>query len=124
MPCPKRQRALTKVRRHQYRNPVVLAREWQEALAEGKYACLADLSRCIGVSRARVTQILRLLKLCPETVETISALGDSLLSPIITERRLRPIVDLVPEEQKREINRMLWHYQASPNRIDVEPFVG
>jgi len=54
--------------------------------------------------RARVTQVLRLLKLSLEVLKAITALGDSLPSPIVTERRLRPIVNLPEEEQKRRVN--------------------
>jgi len=76
-------------------------------LAEGTYTSPADLSRRIGVSRARVTQILRLLKLCPEALGVVATLGDPLPSPIVTERCLRPIVELPVEEQRRWINGIL-----------------
>jgi hypothetical protein len=46
-----------------YRNPVVVAQEWQRALQNGAYSSAADLARKLGVSRARVTQVLHLLKL-------------------------------------------------------------
>jgi len=80
---------LTKKSRHQYRNPIFLAREWQKDLSEGKYSSRADLSRKMGVSRARVTQILNLLKLPEEIIEKVYAMGDPLPKPIITERSLR-----------------------------------
>lgn len=107
MPCSKRQQALTGVAKRRCRNPIILAQEWQEALGKGKYASPADLSRHIGVSRARVSQILRLLKLTPEALEMIVALGDPLPSPIVTERSLRPIVDLPSQEQERMVNEIL-----------------
>jgi hypothetical protein len=46
---------------------LIAVREWQKDLFEGKYSSQADLSRKLGVSRARVTQVLNLLKL-PETI--------------------------------------------------------
>jgi hypothetical protein len=82
---------LTKICRHQYRNPIYLARQWKTDLAEGKYCSQADLSRKIGVSRARVTQILNLLKLPSDVIEKVSALGDPLPKPIVTERSLRTL---------------------------------
>jgi hypothetical protein len=106
MACQKKHLALTKLARRRYRNPVILAQEWQQALAKGEYASPADLARHIGVSRARVTQILRLLKLSPEALEEVVALGDPLPSPIVTERSLRPLVDLPIEEQKRWIGAL------------------
>ena len=98
LPRPKRHQPLTKVAKHQYRNPITLAEEWQEALAEGRYAFQSDLARHLGASRARVTQLLKLLKLSPDVLEMLSALGDPLLSPIVTERSLRPIVSLPPNK--------------------------
>ncbi|MGQ9494542.1 MAG: hypothetical protein ACUVR2_12435 [Anaerolineae bacterium] len=55
-------------------------------------SCPADLARKLGVSPARVTQVLRLLNLAPEVLKAIAALGDPLPSPIVTVRRLLPIV--------------------------------
>lgn len=76
---------LTKICKHQYRNPIFLAREWQRGLSEGKYSSRADLSRKMGVSRARVTQILNLLKLPEDIIEKICALGDPLSKQVVTE---------------------------------------
>jgi len=90
-----------------YRNPVAVAQEWERALAKGECCSRADLARKLGVSRARVTQILRLLTLAPEVLDTIASLGDPLPSPIITERMLRPIVSLPAEEQKCWIDAIL-----------------
>jgi ParB-like chromosome segregation protein Spo0J len=83
---------LTKICKHQYRNPIYLAREWKRDLAEGKYSSQADLSRNLEVSRARVTQILNLLKLPAEIIEKLSALGDPLTKPVVTEHGLRPFL--------------------------------
>ena len=106
LPRSKRHQTITKVCK-QHRNPITLAQEWQEALAVGIYASPSDLACHIGVSRARVTQVLRLLKLSPEILEMVSALGDPLPSAIVTERSLRPVVELPPEEQKQWIAMML-----------------
>jgi hypothetical protein len=83
-----------------YRNPVTVAREWRELLENGPCASPADLTRSLGVSRARVIQVLRVLRLTPAVLKRIAELGDPLPAPIITERMLRPIVGLSPEEQK------------------------
>jgi hypothetical protein len=47
--------------------------------------------------------VLQLLKLAPDVLHTITALGDSLPSQIITERMLRFIVDRSADEQRQEI---------------------
>jgi len=102
-----------------YRNPVAVAQEWQRALAKGECCSRADLARKLGISRARVTQMLRLLRLAPEVLETIAGLGDPLPSPIITERRLRPVVSLPPEAQKCWIDNML--EEKSPPSVEPCP---
>ena len=85
----------------QYRNPLYLAQEWQKALSNGDCSSQAVLAGSLGLSRARVTQGLRLLRLAPDVLKTLAALGDPLPSRILTERMLRPIVNLSPQAQKR-----------------------
>ncbi len=92
MPELQTKQKLNKICKHQYRNPVFLARQWQKELTEGKYNSQADLSRKMGVSRARVTQILNLLKLPESIIEKVCAMGDPLLKPEVTEHRLRPLL--------------------------------
>jgi hypothetical protein len=106
----KKQAALGRAAGHGYRNPVILAQEWEKALAEGRYASSADLSRCIGASRALITQILRLLRLlrpCHEVLDTVITCGDPLSSPLVTERSLRPVVGIPIEEQKEWIQAII-----------------
>ena len=90
-----------------YRNPVILAREWKKMLESGKYASQTALARKLGVSRVRVTQVLNLLKLTPEVIEKIAGLGDPLASPVVTERRLRPLVNLPRAEQRKQVRTLL-----------------
>jgi len=90
-----------------HRNPVLVAREWKLALENGTFSCAADLARCLGVSRARVSQVLRLLKLCPIVLELIVSQGDPLSSPMVTERMLRPLVDLPAESQQKKLRILL-----------------
>jgi hypothetical protein len=90
-----------------YRNPVILAQEWQQAIHSAEYLTYAEFARRQGISRARVTQVLRLLNLAPEVLHTITALGDPLPSPVITERTLRSMVHRSADEQQKVINRIL-----------------
>jgi len=90
-----------------YRNPVFLAREWQQALDRGDVASRADLAHRLGVSRARVTQVLGLLALSPKVLRRITTLGDPLEPGVITERQLRPIVYSRPRDQERRIKAIL-----------------
>lgn len=80
---------LIKIGKRRYRNPIYLAKEWRQALDNGEYASPAALARKLKVSRARVTQILNLLKLPEIVIEKVSAIGDPLPSPLVTERSLR-----------------------------------
>jgi hypothetical protein len=90
-----------------YRNPVALAREWQESIGQGDCLSGAELARKLRISRARVTQTLRLLELTPEVSEAPSDLGDPLLRPVVTERKLRSIVNLPAEEQRWKTSMIL-----------------
>ena len=90
-----------------YRNPIFLAREWQQALDKNKVSSRAELARKLGVSRARVTQVLRLLELSPKVLCMVRALGDPLDYLIMTERQLRPVVRCKFRDQKRLIKELL-----------------
>ena len=92
MPKVTESQILTKICKHQYRNPIFLAREWQKGLSEGKYDSRTDLSRKMGVSRARVTQVINLLKLPEDIIEKVYSMGDPLPKPVVTERSLRRIL--------------------------------
>ena len=48
----------------------------------------AELARIKEISRARITQILNLLKLKPQIIHELEKLGDPLQERIISERRL------------------------------------
>jgi hypothetical protein len=98
---------LIKIGKRWYRNPIYLAKEWHRALDDGEYTSPAALAHHLKVSRARVTQVLNLLKLSPEVIEMISSLGDPIKSGIITEKRLRPVLPLTAELQKVEVEIML-----------------
>jgi hypothetical protein len=98
---------LIKIGKRQYRNPICLAREWRTALDNGEYVSPASLARHIKVSRARVTQILNVLKLAPEAITLISSLGDPTSSTMITERGLRPLLGMAAEKQIDQIKILL-----------------
>ena len=74
------------------RNPLFLALEWKNMLESGDYPSQSALARRLGVSRARVNQYLRLLKLSPKIKESVIRMGDPLPSRKITERSLRTLI--------------------------------
>ena len=61
-------------------------------LESGEYASQTALARQLGVSRERVNQYLRLLKLPPEIQKSVIRMGDPLPSRKITERKLRAVL--------------------------------
>jgi hypothetical protein len=107
MPVTSSNHNLIKICKQQHRNPIYLAREWRRALDNDEYASSADLARHLKVSRARVTQVLNLLKLSPEVIDMISSSGDPLRNPNISERRLRPLLALKDDQQKMQVEIML-----------------
>lgn len=72
-------------------------------LASGECATRADLARQLGMTRARVTQVLGLLEFPREVVQALTALGDPLDKPFVTERELRAIRKLPIKEQTRAL---------------------
>lgn len=64
---------------------------WRQELDSGAVANQADIARREGVSRARVTQVLMLLRLAPEIRERVLAMPAMVERPAISERLLRPI---------------------------------
>ena len=101
---PKRQRRKAS---KQFRNPIQLAREWQNALDSGQVASKAALASRLGISRARVTQVLRLLRLAPVAEAMILSLGDPMREPIVTERTLRGIVSLPSVQHEARVAKAL-----------------
>ncbi len=80
---------------------------WEVRQEIRSYSSQTDLARTLGISCARVTQVLRLLRLPPEILRIIVALGDPLASPIVTERTLRPIVSLSRRKQREKVGQLL-----------------
>ena len=93
--------------RKAYRNPVALALEWRKAIDSGHYGSQADLARKKGISRARVTRVLNLLRLSSRVVGIIMDIGDPLHARIITERQLRRLLCLTAGEQLNRVEAVL-----------------
>ena len=95
-----------------YRNPIYLAREYKRMIDSGEVKNQSDLAKLKGISRARVTQILRLLKLDILVVQELERLGDPLKSRIITERMLRPYVNKSYKERIELLNALKIFFKA------------
>ena len=77
------------------------AREWQRLINIGEVKNAAELSRRYGVTRARVSQIMRLLRLAPEILAYIDGLDGDEGGLHLTERRLRDIAVLDDQDVQR-----------------------
>jgi|GEM_PF-608335 len=90
-----------------YRNPIFLAREWAEAMEAVNFRSQRSFARAIGLSHARVSRVLGLLRLCRAVQYELEVLGDPLYSRKVTKRKLRPIVNLPEEQQKIKLREIL-----------------
>jgi hypothetical protein len=77
------------------------ALEWQALLESGEAPNQAAIARREGITRARVTQVMGLLRLAPEIQEHVLSLPDMVRRPAITERALRPIASLANQSDQR-----------------------
>ena len=59
-----------------YRNPIYLAKEYKKMIDSGDAKNQAELARIKGISRARVTQVLNLLKLDKRIIDNFVQIGD------------------------------------------------
>ena len=82
--------------------------EWQALLESGKIASQAESARQEGITRARVTQVMGMLRLAPEIQEQIQSLPDIAGRSPVTERMLRAFrMIAVQRDQIREFQRFL-----------------
>jgi len=65
--------------------------EWRALLESGQIASQAEIARREGVTRARVTQVMGMLRLASETREQILSLPDTTYRTPVTERALRAV---------------------------------
>jgi hypothetical protein len=75
--------------------------EWQALLESGEVPNQAEIARRERITRARVTQVLGMLRLAPEIQEHILSMPDMVRRPTVTERALRPIAELDAGDQAR-----------------------
>jgi len=84
---------------------------WQRELDSGAVARQADIARREGVTRARVTQVLILLRLAPDIQESILGLTEHPDPPRLPERILRPIARIKdPEQQVKAFEAATRHH--------------
>jgi hypothetical protein len=77
-----------------YPNPLLLAQHYKHLLNTPGIGSQTALARKIGVSPARISQFLRLLKLPPDIQQQVIEMGEQLPSRVITERKLRALLTI------------------------------
>jgi len=70
-----------------------LAKEYKKMLDSGEVKNQAELARIKGISRARVTQVLNLLKLDKSIMDNLEKIGNQIDRKVISERELRKIIN-------------------------------
>jgi len=78
--------------RKTYRKPIYLAREYKKMIDSGEVRNQAELARIKGISRARVTQILNLLKLGKSIIDKLEQIGDPMDKKAISKRELHKTI--------------------------------
>jgi hypothetical protein len=85
-----------------------LAQEWQRQLDDGEIESQAAIARREGITRARVSQIMSLLRLAPKIRELLLSGADGDESSMLSERILRRVVHAKTEQQQmQELGRAL-----------------
>ena len=80
-----------------------MANEWRAALDDGRYPSQSYIAKRYNVTRARVSQILALLRLTPPAQDLLKTAGDTVPARLINERKLRPIIDMMADEQREAV---------------------
>ncbi len=74
--------------------------EWRGLLDASEAPNQADIARREGLTRARVTQVLGLLRLAAEIQEHILSMPEMVGRPVVSERALRPIAQIEDKRQQ------------------------
>jgi hypothetical protein len=82
------------------------ARDFRRMLDTGVVASQADLARRFHVTRARVTQLLNLLRLAPDLQETLLSLPVGTSGRLVNERGLRQACELDHAAQRAAVRDM------------------
>ena len=82
--------------------------EWKALIESGKIATQAEIARQEGITRARVTQVMGMLRRAPEIQEHILSMPVLVPRPSVSERALRPIEPITDcRDQLREFYKFL-----------------
>lgn len=96
-----------------YESPLREALRYQRLLNDPFIHSQLDIARELGITRARISQVMALLKLAPEIQRELLALQDQKAIRFFSERRLRPLLNIKePSKQIQEFNKMKEQIQS------------
>jgi hypothetical protein len=91
-----------------YENPLMEAKRYRNLLSDPLINNQSDIARDLGVTRARVSQLMSLLKLAPEIQKTLLGFEDQKMVRFFSEYRLRPLLTINnPDQQVKEFKKMM-----------------
>ncbi len=83
-------------------NPIIEAMKYQEYLESPYIDTYSQVAQYFGVSRARVCQMLNLLKLDNDIKQYLLSIKDNKLLNFFTERRLRPLPKIKNKNEQKQ----------------------
>jgi hypothetical protein len=90
-----------------YESPLMEARRYRNLLNDPLINNQSDIARDLGITRARVSQVISLLKLAPEIQKTLLGFKNQKMIRFFSEYRLRPLLSIMdPSKQIKEFNKM------------------
>jgi hypothetical protein len=89
-------------------HPIRLAMEWHHMLEGDPNLNMAKIAETRGISRARVTQVMNLLRLPEQVRETLLAFDEPAQIRALSERKLRSIIACRDAEtQNRQVQELV-----------------
>lgn len=92
-------------KKKKYINPIYISIDWEKMLNSGNFKTQADLAKYLGVSRVRVVQMLNLLKLDSQVIDTLKGFGETFDKKLFGEKTLRALLKLDPENQRLRLKK-------------------
>jgi hypothetical protein len=90
-----------------YECPLIEAKHYQNLLNDLLINNQSDIARDLGITRARVSLVMSLLKLAPEIQKTLLDFKNQKMIRFFSEYRLRPLLSIMdPSKQIKEFNKM------------------
>ena len=96
------------------------AEEFKRLMATSEAGNQAEIAERVKWTRARVTQVMKLLKLDEEIRAWLLSLPPGTPMKLVTERQLRPLLDLPHEEQVRRVAAMFPSFARQRRLVETE----